>query len=355
MMMKYIYSILFVLFFTGCGDDNSYDGETGLIGTVSAQSANLDQLYTDVYQYDANLSLVKLSALLTDLQTLQIQQDAQTLNSAQESFKEFIRTQKRVEASFIVDEFSDEFLDTLGYMEYFHVADDGDLISELDRIFANDTALENALYKNANQSITSLEYTLFGADENTTQLLEKFDARRAQAAYLMASQVQTYTQQIVAFYNSDTSFTQDLDVTTAALINQLIDSAYKLKEWRIGEAAGFVLKYAGSVDHRRLEYYKSAFSLDAIEEILLTHQRIMQNGLSEIASGANAAAEAQAVEESIVAALTLCNSYASGLEESLELQKTQDLYNAVNLIQQNYTALISSLNFTQKIIEADGD
>lgn len=353
--MRYIVSIFLALFLFGCGDDNSYDGESGLIGSPTGKSATLEQLYTNVYQSDANLSLHTLSVLQEDLQALQQTQNAQTLGSAQESFKEFVLIQKRIEAAFIADEFSDTFLDTLGYMEYFHVANNSDLIDELDRIFQSETSLENALYKNANRSITSLEYTLFGADQNATQLVENFDARRAEAASLMASQVASYAQEIAAFYGSDTSFTQDIDRTTAALINQLIDSAYKLKEWRIGEAAGFVVKYAGSVDHRRLEYYKSSLSLEAIKEILLTHQRIMQEGLSEIASSANAAAEAQAVEESITAALSLCNSYVSGLEESLELDVTQDLYDAVNLLQQNYTALISSLNFTQKIIEADGD
>ena len=353
--MHYIFSIFLTLFLIGCGDDNSYDGKTGLIGGVSVVDSSLEDLYADVYQSDANLSATRLENLIEDLAILQNEQNEQTLQSAQESFYAFVRAQKRIEAAFIADEFDSTFLDTLGYMEYFHVGKNSDLISELDRVFSSSTSIQNALFKNSNKSITSLEYTLFGEDENTSTLLEKFDTRRAEAALFMAQNIQNHTLSIQNFYSNDKSFTLDIDVTTAALINQLIDSAYKLKEWRIGEAAGFVLKYEGSVDRTLLEYYKSRFSLEAIKEILLTHQRIMQEGLSAIATNANAAAEAEAVEQTLQTALSLCESYSEDLQDALTQAKTKELYNTINLLQQNYTALISSLNFTQKIIEADGD
>ena len=354
--MKIFLGMLAALFLLGCNGDNAYDGENGLLNSAGASAQSLEPLYTHLYQSDANASKVAIEALLLALDDLNQTQNETLLLEAQEKFHTFVLAHKRVEAAFVADEFERGFLDTLGYMEYFHTGKNSDMMSELDAVFASSSALESALYKNANKSITSLEYTLFGEDENMTTLLPKMTQRRAEASLIMAQRVATYTVQIQEFYANDATFTASLDTTVAAIINQLIDSTYKLKEWRVGEAAGFVLKYAGSQDRRLLEYYKSRFSLEAIQEILGTHKRIMQEGLLEIASSASAANQAEAIVQTIESALAICESYGStDLQDALSDAKTQELYNTINVLQQNYTALINTLNFEQKIIEADGD
>lgn len=347
--------ILIGLFLVACNGENAYDGENGLFSSPTLSTQSLEKLYEAVYRADANASKVVLQDFTLSLQDLNQTQNETALLEAQQKFYFFVASHKRVEAAFVADEFSDAFLDTLGYMEYFHVGKNSDMISELNTVFASSTPLESALYKNANKSITSLEYTLFGEDENLSTLLPKMTQRRAEAALIMAQRVLQYTTEIQEFYQNDTTFVNSLDVTTAAIINQLIDSTYKLKEWRIGEAAGFVVKYEGNTDKTLLEYYKSRFSLDAVKEILLTHKSIMQNGFGDIASSANVTNQAEAILLTIESALALCESFDAPLQEYLHEDVTKELYNTINVLQQNYTAMINTLNFEQKIIEADGD
>ncbi|MBD3823196.1 MAG: hypothetical protein IE916_01630 [Epsilonproteobacteria bacterium] len=352
--MKIATLIVAAMLFVGCNGENSYDGANGLLSTKAPLNAELSSLYK-LYKSDANASVSALEELQSSLEIFEISANEASLSALQEGFKEAVLAHKRVEALFVADEFSDDFLDTLGYMEYFHVGKNSDMIGELDAIFAASTPLSSALYKNANKSITSLEYTLFGEDENTSTLLLKMDARRIEAAGIMLARVISHAKSIRDFYNNDASFEASVKVSSAAMINQLIDSAYKLKEWRVGEAAGLVVKYAGATDAKLLEYYKSQNSLEAIKTIAQAHQSLMQTGLSAIATSANAASEAEAIENSLASIITLCESFEAPLEQSLGDAKTTQLYNAINVLQQNYIALINSMKFTQKIIEADGD
>lgn len=353
--MKFFIFILTTLLFFGCSSDNAYDGENGLISAPLRADASLESLYESIYKNDANESYTAVQELVNSLQDLSQTQSQTNLQTAQVKFKAFILTQKKVEAAFLADAFSDDFLDTLGYMEYFHSGKNTDMVNELDTIFKLNTALSEALYKNSNKSITSLEYALFGEDENISSIMGKMDARRSEAALIMGEKIATYSLLIRDFYVNNESFLEDVKLSTSELINRLIDSTYKLKEWRIGEAAGLVKKYEGVVDKTKLEYYKSASSLDAIISILQTHQRIMQNGLGTIASNAGAQTQADAIAQTLQNTISTCQGFDASLEDSLSEERVKNLYNEINVLQQEYTALIASMNFTQKIIEADGD
>lgn len=353
--MKYIISIFIAFIFLGCNNDNAYDGKNGLISSSVSANGSLKTLYDKIYKSDANASYAAVQDLVQSLQDLSHSQSQSNLQTAQTKFKSFVLTQKKIEAAFLADEFSDNFLDTLGYMEYFHSGKNTDIISELDAIFDANSTLNTALYKNSNKSITSLEYTLFGENEDMSSLVTKMDARRSEAALIMGEKIATYSKSIRDFYLDDEKFLSDVSITTSELINQLIDSAYKLKEWRIGEAAGLINKSAGVLDKTKLEYYKSAYSIEAIITILQTHKNIMQNGLGDISSSAGATTQAEAIVQTIEDAISTCQSLDGTLANSLDDDKVITLYNEINLLQQEYTALIASLNFTQKIIEADGD
>lgn len=353
--MKYFIYLLTVLVFAGCNSQNSYDGKNGLISSSSASQKALENLYITVFQKDANSSLNAVELLVASLKDLNETQSSTNLQTAQQRYKDFVLTHKEIEAVFLADSFNESYLDTLGYMDYFHSGKNTDMVSELDTIFDTNTTLSNALYKNSNKSITSLEYTLFGEDENTTLLLSKLSARRAEAALIMGKRIATYTESIYQFYMNDTAYFIDSEESLSELINQLIDSAYKLKEWRIGEAAGLLSSNSGVINYKELEYYKSGFSLDAIEQILLTHQRVMQFGLTQIATLSGAQSEAEAIEQTLSDAIITCRSFDKALKDSLSDEKVTQLYESVNLLQQEYSALISSMNYTQKILEADGD
>ncbi len=354
-MKKYLLSLFILFLFLGCNSDNDYDAQNGLISGGIKDDTALTTLYEKVYRTDANSSYEAIISLVESLKNLNQTQNQINLQEVQTKFKLFVLEQKKLEATFLADVLNDNFLDTLGYMEYFHSGKNSDLVSELNAIFRSQTNLAEALYKNSNKSITSLEYTLFGEDENISSLLNKMDERRSHAGLLMGEKIATYSKLIKDFYINDESFLNSMEVSTSELLNQLIDSSYKLKEWRIGEATGIVKKYEGIIDKKKLEYYKSNFSIDAIIMILQTHLRILQNGLKSIASSAGATTQADAIEQTLQTAITLCKSFHAPLEDSLNDTKVKDLYNIVNVLQQEYTALIASMNFTQKIIEADGD
>lgn len=354
MMIKIFELLLALLLFGGCNAENSYDGSNGLLSSGVASNGELLAINA-LLGSDANASVAALERVQSSIALFGAVPSEANLLTLQSDLKAAILAHKRVEALFVADEFSDEFLDTLGYMEYFHVGKNSDMIGELNSIFGASSELASALYKNANKSITSLEYTLFGEDENLSTLLQKMDARRIEAAQIMMARIISHAKSISDFYKSDANFEAPLKVSSAAMINRLIDSAYKLKEWRVGEAAGLVVKYAGSTDAKLLEYYKSKSSLAAIKSIVQAHQSVMQTGLGSIASSTNAASEAQAIESSLETILTLCESFDAPLEQSLGDAKTAQLYNAINILQQNYISLINAMKFTQKIIEADGD
>lgn len=354
-MKNVVYIVLVLLLINGCNTENSYDGESGLISSTSAYDQWISNLYENVFQKDANRSLSAAEALIGSLRDLNQTQNLENLQNAQQKFKAFIVTQKQIEAVFLADSFNENYLDTLGYMEYFHSGKNSDMMGELDRIFDQNSSLESVLYKNSNKSITSLEYTLFGVDENSSSLLLKIDARRAEAALIMGENIYALEHSINNFYTDDSTFLNDPSITLSELINQLIDSAYKLKEWRIGEAAGLVDKYPGIKDETKLEYYKSSSSLEAIKAILLTHQNVMQNGLSDIVSSLGAASQAHEIEVTLSDAISLCDNFSGALKEALTDENVSKLYEKIATLQQEYGALISSMNFTQKILEADGD
>jgi predicted lipoprotein len=238
------------------------------------------------------------------------------------------------------------------YLEHFIKGSKSqDIPGDLDRVF-NGTG---SLSKNSSKGITAMEYTLFGHQESLSDLAAKMNTERLAAAVTIAGTIATNLKSVRDYYLDDTSFLENNDEAISALLNVLVDNVYKLKEIRIGDPAGYTAGYLDDPDSTRLEYYKSLYSLDAVKAILAAHKSIMDNGLSDIAEAGNAASEAEAIVAVIDEAIAICDSYEGPLEHNLDTLETEALYNAANLLQNNYTALINALNFTQDIIEADGD
>lgn len=244
-----------------------------LISTVCAlalsfQSASatevIDNITKNVLQANAN-NVVK------EAKELDVSLETKSLVKAQAAFEEFILAWKRVQAVYIAPEVNEDVTDTPRYLDIFHHGNE-DITKQLARIIKSNDALEEVLYKHSNKSVNALEYVLFTKDFDS-----KYDARRLEVARFIVASITEYLKQIQAVYNNERTLKllKDEQWANDVLVNALIESSYKLKEWRVGDAAGLSKKYKNKPDNARAEYALSGYSTEAIEAILLTHKAIM--------------------------------------------------------------------------------
>ncbi len=141
----------------------------------------------------------------------------------------------------------------------------------------------------------------------------------------------------------------------AAIINILIDSTYKLKEWRVGDPAGYSRKYKDNPDNKRGEYYLSKQSFAAIKAILDAHNQII--GEQKYKNYATMAIDGGAKKQVFQVRKALDESY----KELAKLKKddftnAQALFEALSKFHNTYyLSLIEELSVTAKILDADGD
>ena len=358
--MLFIYKTVLIALltfaFVGCGGDNKYNGVDGLIDP-STSSSSLDtevqSLYENIILQDSQSAYSQSLTLLSAIEDLNSSVDEAHLQVARDEFKKLILSYKRVESAYVAGYNSDDMRDVADfYIEQFIKGSKSqDIKGDLDLVFAGN----KQIVVNALKGITALQYTLFGEVESLADINAKMNQNRLNAAMLMANNIENQFKAIRDYYQNDTKFLSSSDDAISALLNVLVDNSFRLRESRIGDAAGFTTKYKNNPSNTRLEYYYSTYSLNTIIEILNTHKSIMENGLKAIAVSGNAASEAEAILTAIDEALLLCSSYGGSLESNLADAKTQELYDTAKTLQNNYTALINGLNFTQDIVEADGD
>lgn len=347
MFGKFIFISIISLLLIGCGGDNDYDGKNGLIsGSSSLGSDIFLKLKTEVFITDAKSFEKRVKDFKKELEIFENNITAQKLQNIQNDFKSLVLSWKRVEATYIAGDYNTTMIDAPLLIDHFHTGNE-DIGEQLDRALRISGDLEGLLFKNSSKGITALEYLVF-TDSNITK-------RRVKASIIASSHIIKYASSIREFYEKNREFTADTKRASASLINALIDSSYKLKEWRVGDGAGFTVKYKNQVDATRLEYFKSRQSLEAIKTILKTHQDAMRY-FSIFASSNGASKEVLEIDKSLQNALTIANSYTTPLEDAVSEDKTYELYLALQTLHNGYyLSLISALNITSKILEADGD
>ena len=335
-----------------CGD-NAYDGKTGLlsVGGGTSTTEMLSQINTNVLVADSEAARQRAAEVQNAVAALAIEQNASNLAQAQAAARALFLAWKRVEAVYMAKEYDDSLIDLPAQIDYFNQGNI-DVPAKLDTVFAGTSSLEGQLYQSATQGVTALEYTLFGhnegADVNMTQ-------RRADAAVIMADYIASALAAIADFYAASGDFVSTGEDAVGIVINQLIDSANKLKEWRIGNPAGYTTKYAGDPDADRFEYVNSYGSLAGIRAILSAQLSVMQEGLEQIAVNNSAASEGKALTALLEDAIAQVDAFDAPIEESPASAQSLELYDTVDTIQDGYTALINALNFKQDIIDSDGD
>ena len=351
---------LAALLLGGCNND--YDGENGLQSAEQATTgvqASLQSIRENVIVPESAAAAGASAAMTAAAEALAEGPDAQTLAAAQAAFETLMTAWKKTEAVYIAGKLDSSMIDVPGEMDYFHVGNE-DYRAQLDAIFAGSGTLETQLFRNSHKSINALEYALFGSDHNNTALLTQMaaqSARRAQAAVIMAEALQAHLQSIADFYAADGLFVGKGDDTVEELLNQMITSAYELKEWRVGDPAGLTVSYLDDPDASRLEYADARLSLVAVRAILETHEAVMTQGLLSISIGAYAEVEGRQAAADITDALAAVDAFDGALlEDDLGSEETEVLYQRLDaLFDAYYVDLINALQLSTDIIDADGD
>lgn len=350
--MKHIIIILFVFL---CFIMQSLHAENKT-QTGFTQDLIKKVLIPDSLDAQRNLMQIKMS-----LHNLKSSGDREYLDRIQSDFKGFIKSWKAVEAVYIAGALDDDFLDHPRFIDYFHQGNESipDLV---ERAVNSDTVLQNSLFKNSTKSINALEYLLFSKPEKSSLLdgLMQRDERRIEASLIVVNNILTWLNEISGLYQSDQILLVDDSNSIGLVVNALIDSSYKLANWRVGEAGGLVKKYQGKPSSAHLEYPVSSFSLIAIKAILQTHRKIIdregEQDLLAVSREKSAETELLFIRKIIDQALIDIKEVPEPLSMHLEDKRYKKLYQRLSQLHDAYYfMLIDSLGLNVKIIDADGD
>ena len=264
-------------------------------------------------------------------------------------FTKLMMSWKKVQTLYLAADLDEEYIDIPRYIDTFHQGKEN-IYRQLDRILLSTDSLDIELFKNSTKSINALEYLLFKPSQKTE--------RQKEMTLYILKQLGRHLKSIEDFYlNNKALFIQDEKKLNAFIMNDLIESSYKLKEWRVGDAAGLSRKYKNNPKNARSEYPVSKLSYKAIEAILLTHQAIIGEqkfvNFSAVVSNAGAGKELSGIRNNINNALKdldAAPAYDFNSEEIKALYKELTaLHNAY------YISLIGALKVTSKILDSDGD
>lgn len=309
--------------------------------TFSAQAVN-EKFFNQVILTNADASVEAGMRLIDAIHT----KDMPTIKTR---FTDLVVAWKKVEAAYILGDMNGRYLDEPRYLDIFHSGNE-DIKVQLDLILDGEDEFPDALYKHSHKSINALEYILFKKDINNP---------RVQAmALTMGRNINTYLAEILESYRANKRlFLQSEKYASAILLNRLVASTYKLKEWRIGDVAGLSKKYKNKPDNRRAEYVLSGNSMAAILAILHTHQQMIDSpdykDFGDMAREFGAKKEMDTTIQQLEKSLQIAQTMS---DADFVTEKGEALYASTSeLMQSYYIALMDRLGFVSKILDADGD
>ena len=355
---------------TGCGGSNAHDGKTGLIasgGSNTDTGSALQSIQKNILIADSNDLVTKLSSMEQLLNSYEQNLTQTDVGKLQNSFKDILKAWKAVHTLYIAGKYDNLLLDTPRFIEFFVKASKRqDIPAEVQDALNSSSTIENALFKNTSKSMQALEFLIFDIQKNASDivaLMNKDERRRIAALKIVNANLKKHASVIADFYLSQTDFVSDTTKALNSLVNQLRQSAFDLREKRIGEPAGLVAKTKDNPDPSTLAYYNSKSSLFAAKAILEAHRNMMgtsssgnfgtfaaTNGASQIVTNIRASIDASL---SIIAELDLLEEAitTTGVDPKVEI-----LYAEIQKLENIYTqSLIESLNLTATLIDADGD
>ena len=271
-----------------------------------------------------------------------LQQDLNTQN-----FTNFLQSWKKVEALYFAGDLNEDFLDTPRYIDIFNNLKE-DLNSQMKMVIESKDDAKTALFKNSFKTINALEYLLFNDNE--------ISKREKELSIVILNSIISHLEEIKTVYETYLlKPTKDEKWENALVINTLIASSYRLKEWRIGNASGNSSKFKNDVKNERAEYFLSQNSFNAIDAILEAHNQIVKkNQYYDFA--------AFVMDKGAAIELLVVIDKIKEMQDELKVlpkddfTKANKLFNsAKDLHNAYYVSLIEQLSITGKILDADGD
>ena len=271
-----------------------------------------------------------------------LQQDLNTQN-----FTNFLQSWKKVEALYFAGDLNEDFLDTPRYIDIFNNLKE-DLNSQMKMVIESKDDAKTALFKNSFKTINALEYMIFNDNE--------ISKREKELSIVILNSMISHLEEIKTVYETYLlKPTKDEKWENALVINNLIASSYRLKEWRIGNASGNSSKFKNDVKNERAEYFLSQNSFNAIDAILEAHNQIVKkNQYYDFA--------AFVMDKGAAIELLVVIDKIKEMQDELKVlpkddfTKANKLFNsAKDLHNAYYVSLIEQLSITGKILDADGD
>ena len=286
-----------------------------------------------------NVSIPNVEKTISDAKVLQKDVNAQ-------NFTNFLKSWKKVEALYFAGDINEDFADTPRYIDVFNNLKE-DLNSQLKRAIESKDEPKVALFKNSFKSINALEYILFN-DKDISK-------REKELSVVILDSIISNLEEINKVYKNYLVSPKDEKWENALVINTLIASSYRLKEWRIGNASGNSSKFKNDAKNERAEYFLSQNSFAAIDAILDAHNQIVKkNQYYDFA--------AFAMDKGASIQLLVVIDKIKEMQDELKVlpkddfTKANKLFNsAKDLHNAYYVSLIEQLSITGKILDADGD
>jgi len=321
------------------------------VGAATPEQDFLFRAKHEMLLRDADGALAALASMKSALQSMPAEAGAAQLAPAQEAFGELVRRWKAVEAVYIAGALDEEFLDHPGYIDHYHRGNESP-VDAISSVLRSDAPLQQAMFKTSSKGINALEYLLFARDEGSP--------RRWQAALIAIDHISSRLAEVDGFYRRDTSFEAGDGNSLKLLVHALVDSSYRLEDWRVGEPGGFTGKHKGTPDVERLEYWRSGMSMAAIESILATHAEFFEigreTGYFSARVGDQGLEEIDFQRSKIDAAKELAHKLAQRPGVEVTSADFHDLYELLETVYRTYYfLLVDELGVEAKIMESDGD
>ena len=287
-----------------------------------------------------NISIPNVETAISDAKNLQ-----KDIND--ENFTKLVKSWKKVESLYFLGELDETYSDTPRYIDVYNNLKE-DLNTQMKRVIESKDEPKSALFKNSFKTINALEYILYNDLEVTK--------REKDLAIAILDSIIANLENIKKGYKSYLlGKPKDEKMSNAIILNTLISTTYKVKEWRIGNASGNASKYKNDPKNERAEYYLSKNSFNAIEAILEAQKEIIKkNAYYDFAS--------YAMDKGAAIQLLSALDNINLMEDEMKSLPKDDFTKANNLFKISkdlyntyYVSLVEQLNITAKILDADGD
>ena len=286
-----------------------------------------------------NVSIPNVENAINDAKTLQKDANAQ-------NFTNFVKSWKKVEALYFAGDIDENYADIPRYIDVYNNLKE-DLNAQMKKAIESKDEPKVALFKNSFKTVNALEYVLF-KDADISK-------REKDLSVVILDSIIANLQNINKVYKNYLVAPKDEKWENGLVINTLISSSYRLKEWRIGNASGNSSKFKNDPKNERAEYFLSQNSFAAIDAILEAHRQIVEkHSYYDFA--------AFALDKGAAIQLLEVIDKLKQMQEELKTLPKDDFTKANNLFtlakelhNAYYVSLIAQLSITGKILDADGD